>query len=163
MAIVPGLGNGKTPEQLGGLSFPAALGGYNVEPQLSIRRVAQLDDANRIASQLEKDRGSYIRPPVGPVEYSEGNIKKSTLLTGVAGYNQRNVPIPNSPDDMSQDQYIQSIVQGTAPQRQRLQQALAVGKQNFLNTHTSSTEYPFPSHNMANNLLSLAKQKRGIR
>ena len=160
MAIVPGSdATGKAPEAFGGLMMPPGLNGYNVEPLLGVRRVMQLDDGNRIAAQLEKDRGAYIRPPIGPVEYSESNIKKSTALTGVAGYNQRNIPIPNSADDMSQAEYMQSTLQSTPEQRLRMRQALSVGKQNFLNTRTMPQEYPLNSHNMVNNLLSLAKQK----
>ena len=159
MAIVPGIGNGKAPEQIGGLMFPPGLGGYNREPQLGVRRVMQLDNASRVASQIEHDRGAYSRPPVGPVEYAEGNIKKSTELTGVAGYNQRNVPIKDSPDDMSQAYYLLSMKQETPEQRMRMRQALAVANQNFLNTRTTNMEYPSNSHNMVNNLLALSKAK----
>ncbi len=160
MAIVPGSdASGKAPEAFGGLMLPPGLNGYNVEPLLGVRRVMQLDDANRIAAQLEKDRGAYIRPPIGPVEYAESNIKKSTALTGVAGYNQRNIPIPDSADDMSQAQYMQATLQSTPEQRMRMRQALSVGKQNFLNNHPVSREYPLNTHNMMNNLLALAKQK----
>ena len=162
MAILPGSdARGNAPEAMGGLMFPPGLDGYNVEPTRGVRRTLQLDDANRIAAQLEKDRGVYIRPPIGPVEYAESNIKKSTALTGVAGYNQKNIPLPNSPDDMSQAQYMESIAQSVPEQRMRMRQALSVGKQNFLNTPTLPQEYPLTSHNMMNNLLALAKQKLG--
>jgi len=141
------------------LMAPPGLGGINQEPLLGIRRVAQLDNANRIASQLEHDRGAYVRPPVGPVEYAEGNIKKSTALTGPAGYNQKAIPLPDSPDDMSQSQYLMSLQQGSPQQRMRMQAALAGAKQNFLNTHLQQTDYPLSTHNMMDNLMSIARAK----
>jgi hypothetical protein len=159
MAILPGIGDGKAPEQIGGLTFPAGLGGINRNPQMGVRRVMQLDNASRIAAQLEHDRGFYSRPAVGPVEYSEGNIKKSTELTGVAGYNQRNIPLKDSPDDMSQTDYLLSMKQETPQQRMRMREAVSVAKQNFLNTPTTNTEYPSNSHNMVDNLLALSKAK----
>jgi hypothetical protein len=85
--------------------------GLNQEPGLGIRRVMQLDSGSRVATQFARDRGLYGRPAVGPVEYSEGNIKKSTAVTGPAGYNQRNVPLPDSPDDMSQAEYMMGLQQ----------------------------------------------------
>jgi hypothetical protein len=96
---------------------------------------------------------------VGPVEYAESNIKKSTELTGVAGYNQRNVPIKDSPDDMSQADYLLSMKQETPEQRMRMRQALTVANQNFLNTRTINMDYPSNSHNMVNNLLAMSKAK----
>jgi hypothetical protein len=103
MAILPGSSQtGKEPENRGGLPMVPGSIGLNQEPGLGIRRVMQLDNGSRVATQFARDRGLYGRPAVGPVEYSEGNIKKSTAVTGPAGYNQRNVPLPDSPDDMSQ-------------------------------------------------------------
>lgn len=159
MAILPGSGPNKIPENQAILMAPPGLGGINQEPLLGIRRVAQLDNANRIASQLEHDRGAYVRPPVGPVEYAEGNIKKSTALTGPAGYNQKAIPLPDSPDDMSQSQYLMSLQQGSPQQRMRMQAALAGAKQNFLNTHLQQTDYPLSTHNMMDNLMSIARAK----
>jgi hypothetical protein len=138
---------------------PPGIGGVNQEPFLGIRRVAQLDSATRIASQLEHDRGAYVRPPVGPVEYAEGNIKKSTAMTGPAGYNQKAIPIPDSPDDMSQAQYLTSLAQNTPEQRMRLQTALTGARQNFLNTRLAQTDYPVNTHNMVNNLMNIARAK----
>ena len=87
----------------------------NSEPMLGIRRVMQLDNGARVATQMEVDRGVYSRPPVAPPEYSFGNIKKSTMMTGVAGYNQRELPIAESPDDMSQAEYILAVAQEVNP------------------------------------------------
>lgn len=159
MAILPGSGPKGIPENMPGLTIPPGIGGVNKEPFLGIRRVAQLDSATRVAAQLEHDRGAYVRPPVGPVEYSEGNIKKSTYLTGVAGYNQKSIPLPDSPDDMSQAQYLLSLQQSAPGQRMRMQAALAGAKQNFLNTHLQSNDYPLSTHNMMDNLMNIARAK----
>jgi hypothetical protein len=119
----------------------------------------QLDNGSRVATQFARDRGLYGRPAVGPVEYSEGNIKKSTAVTGPAGYNQRNVPLPDSPDDMSQAEYMMGLQQ-TAPQnRMPLQKLTQTTQQGFLNTQLVQQDYPLMTHNMMNNLLALSKQK----
>jgi hypothetical protein len=159
MAILPGFGTGKAPEAQGQQLLPPGLTGYNREPMMGLRRVAQIDNGSRIAAQIERDRGLYIRPPVGPVEYSEGNIKKSTELTGVAGYNQREIPIKDSPDDMSQTDYLLSMQQETVPQRMRMREALSTGNQNFLNTQLMPADPLITTHNMMNNLMEIAKLK----
>lgn len=159
MAILPGGGPSKIPETQANLMMPPGIGGLNQEPFLGIRRVAQIDNAARVASQLEHDRGAYVRPPVGPVEYAEGNIKKSTALVGPAGYNQKAIPIPDSPDDMSQSQYLTSLAQSSPDQRMRMQTALAGARQNFLNTRLVQTDYPVSTHNMMDNLMSIARAK----
>lgn len=159
MAILPGAGSSRVPESKPSVLSPPGLVGLNQEPFLGIRRVAQLDNGTRIAAQIEHDRGAYIRPPVGPVEYAEGNIKKSTALTGPAGYNHRAIPLSDSPDDMSQAQYLMSLQQSSADQRLRMQSALAAGKQNFLNTRLAQTEYPLSTHNMMDNLMNIARAK----
>jgi hypothetical protein len=161
MAIVPGVGAGKTPEAGAQLKFPPGFMGYNREPDLSLRRVSTLDGATRVASQLEHDRGVYVRPPVQTVEYGEGNIKKSHYVTGAGGYNQRAVPAPDSADDMSQEQYMMAAAQNAPDQRLRMQQELLLtAKQNFLNTRVIPTDYAANTHNMVDNLMSLAKTKK---
>jgi len=159
VAILPGSGPSRVPENKSSLLIPPGIGGLNQEPFLGIRRVSQLDSATRVASQIEHDRGAYVRPPVGPVEYAEGNIKKSVYLTGPAGYNQKSIPLPDSPDDMSQSQYLMSLQQGAPGQRLRMQAALAGGKQNFLNTQLQQTDYPLTTHNMMDNLMNIARAK----
>ena len=160
MAILPGSSQtGKEPENRGGLPMVPGSVGLNQEPGLGIRRVMQLDSGSRVATQFARDRGLYGRPAVGPVEYSEGNIKKSTAVTGPAGYNQRNVPLPDSPDDMSQAEYIMGLQQ-TAPQnRMTLQKLTQTTQQGFLNTQLVQQDYHAMTHNMMNNLLALSKQK----
>lgn len=159
MAILPGGAPGNIPETKPLVKHPAGLAGLNQEPYLGLRRVFTLDSATRVAAQLEHDRGVYVRPAVGPVEYAEGNIKKSTELTGPAGYNQKAIPIKDSPDDMSQEQYMMSLAQSAPAQRLRMQAELVGKNQNFLNTRLSQTEYPLNTHNMVDNLMNIAKAK----
>jgi hypothetical protein len=80
-------------------------------------------------------------------------------MTGPAGYNQKAIPIPDSPDDMSQAQYLTSLAQNTPEQRMRLQTALTGARQNFLNTRLAQTDYPVNTHNMVNNLMNIARAK----
>ena len=161
MAIVPGVGGAGAPEATPEPKFLQGRLGYNREPDLSIRRIASIDSVTRVAAQLEHDRGVYRRPPVQTVEYGEGNIKKSHYVTGAAGYNQRAIAAPDSADDMSQEQYMLSAAQTKPEQRLRLQQELVLNaKQNFLNTKVLTTDYPQHSHNMIDNLMSLAKAKK---
>jgi len=161
MAIIPGTGTNKTPEATPQMQFPPGLMGYNREPDLSLRRVTNLDVPTRIAAQLEHDRGVYTRPPVQAVEYNPGNIKTSHYPMGVAGYNQRAIAAPDSADDMSQQQYMMSAEQNKPEQRLRMQQELLmVAKQNFLNTRVVPTDYALNTHNTMNNLMSLAKAKK---
>ena len=161
MAILPQTGTPELPEITGSDKFYVGLAGYNTPYQVAFRRgmVFDHDGATRVAAQIEHDLGSYSRPAVGPVEYSEGNIKKSTVLSGPAGYNQRAVPLPDSPDDMSQEQYMLSMLQNKPEQRMRMRMAMSIPKQNFLNRPPVNSEYPMNTHNMVNNLLALAKKK----
>ena len=141
--------------------------GYiNAEPIIGVRRTMALDNGARVATQVEVDKGVYSRPPVSPVEYSFGNIKKSTQLTGVAGYNQREIPITESPDDMNQQEYMLSVAQEIDPKaRMALKKSTAVGQQFFLNTPSMGTvlDYPIESHQMADNLLATAQQMKAKR
>jgi hypothetical protein len=138
MAVVP---NPSLPadqpelRQQGGL--PIAVKGYNTPFRIAMTRQIifdGLDGATRIAAQMEKDAGEYVRPPVLPVEYSEGNIKKSTQPIGVAGYNHKGaLAIPTSPDDMSQREYLISMAQSLPDQRERMRLATLMNpKQTFL-------------------------------
>lgn len=161
MAIIPGTGTNKNPEATPQVQFPPGLMGYNREPDLSLRRVSNLDVSTRIAAQLEHDRGVYSRPPVQAVEYNPGNIKTSHYPFGVSGYNQRAIAAPDSADDMSQQQYMMSLTQNKPEQRLRMQQELlSIAKQNFLNTQVVPTDYALSTHNTVNNLMSLAKAKK---
>ena len=163
MAILPRPGENKMPAELkplGGLAaLPPGLMTANTPLEIGIRRGVQMDDSSRIAAQIQHNRGVYTRPPVGPVEYSEGNIKKSTELTGVAGYNQKEIPFRDSADDMSQMQYMVSIAKNTPEQRALLQQEMLNPNQYFLNTQEINDNKMVTSHNTPTNLMILAKVK----
>ena len=163
MAILPRPGENKMPAELkplGGLAaLPPSLMTANTPLEIGIRRGVQMDDSSRVAAQIQHNRGVYTRPPVGPVEYSEGNIKKSTELTGVAGYNQKEIPFRDSADDMSQTQYMASIAQNTPEQRAILQQEMLNPNQYFLNTQEINDNKMVTSHNTPTNLMVLAKVK----
>ena len=137
--------------------------GLNQGMTPAMRRVVQLDNGARIAAQVAVDRGIYQRPAVNPVEYGEGNIKKSTMMTGVAGYNQRVMPLPDSPDDMTQAEFMQSLAEGMPQPRMVLQEALQNPNQYFLNNtsigyQTEGTEF---SHNSPTNLMRMAMMPMG--
>ena len=163
MASLPQAGIPQLPEVTGSDKFDLGLVGFNTPYQVAMRRGMVFDHngSTRVAAQIEHDLGSYVRPAVGPVEYGEGNIKKSTAVSGPAGYNQRAVPLPDSPDDMSQEQYMLSLMQNKPEQRMRMRMAMSIPKQNFLYRPPVSSEYPLSTHNMMTNLLALAKQKQG--
>lgn len=162
MAILPQPGTPAIPETKPGRKAPAVATGYNPPLMAAMRRAAILEDgaSTRVAAQAEKDRGLYQRPPVGPVEYTEGNIKKSVNLTGPAGYNQRAIPVPGSPDDMSQEEYMQSMLKSEPKFRDKLRMAMSVPFQTFINQPTVNLDYPSLAHNMSNNLLALSVAKR---
>lgn len=165
MAVVPQVGAQGLPENKLPNLFPPGLMGYNTPLELTGRRAMLLDHngATRVAAQYEHDTGNYRRAAVGPVEYGEGNIKKSTAPTGPSGYNQRAVAFPDSADDMSQEEYGLSYLQSQPAQREKLRFAMALPKQRFLYRPTANNEYPLATHNMTNNLLALAKQRMGAK
>ncbi len=164
MAVIPGVSSGRNPDAAGQPKFMPGFMGYNREPDLTIRRAQIFDRTTRVASQLEHDRGVYTRPPVQPVEYSDANIKTSHHPIGVAGYNPRAIAAPDSPDDMSQEQYMLSLAQEKPEQRLRLQEELLLNaKQSFLSTRVVPTDYPVLDHNTVNNLMTLAKAKKAAR
>ena len=159
MAVVPGTA-GNIPEQKIVSELPKAPAYRNTAAEIQMRRIMQMDKPAAIASQYMHDRGMYERAAVGPVEYSEGNIKKSKEITGLAGYNHRDgMPIPDSPDDMNQAEYLASVGEQTPAVRMALQNIVGRKlKQNFLDTSSAflPQEYPSPMLNMQNNLLTRA-------
>ena len=167
MAILPKPnGDRVTPEMkpIGGLNFlPLGLQGKNQPAEIGLRRAIELDSLSRVSAQAAHDRGIYMRQPVGPVEYSEGNIKKSTELTGVAGYNQKQIPLKDSADDMSQQEYIQSITDNTPSARKALQIGLLGDKQYFLNAQQMNDTKIVQSYNMADSLMNLARAKKVVK
>jgi len=159
MAIVPGSDQkGRAPEAALETRLMPGFAGFNQPEAISLRRSLTYDNPIRLATQLLTNRGVYSRAPVGPVEYTEGNIKKSAYLTGLPGYNQRNVPIPDSPDDMSQADYLASLQQMSPQAVTQVQSAIMNPSQNFLSAQSMPGDFPSMSHNMPNSLLSLAHQ-----
>ena len=165
MAILPTPGlNPLQPEQNPRVRRSPALIPANSPSLAGLRMALALESsggATRVAAQAERDRGLYARAAVAPGEYSEGNIKKSTQLTGLVGYNQRAIPIPNSPDDMTQEEYMGSMLKEQPKFRDGLRLALSKPFQAFLSQPSLPTDYLSASHNMVNNLLSLAYGKKG--
>lgn len=159
MAILPGFGSNKLPEYGQGLPTNPGLIPLNQQPLVGLRRTQVFDNGARISAQMEHDLGEYMRGPVPPVEYAESNIKKSTEFTGVAGYNQRNIPLKDSPDDMSQLEYLVANDKSGPDHRMNLRNVLSGTNQNFLNKPSFSSEYPLNMHNMVNNLMYIAKAK----
>jgi hypothetical protein len=158
----------KIPEQqkLGGaqLDFPTGPQTFANTPEgIRARRAFTIDNFDRLQTQYQVDRGVYQRPAVGPVEYAESNIKKSNQPVGVAGYQHKAMPMPMSADDLTQEQYFAGLVNSTPERRAKFQEALLNTNQFFLQRPDPSTAMLGSSHNMANNLLSLANVKKDAR
>lgn len=131
--------------------------------EVGVRRSAQLYNAPRAASQLAHDRGMYIRPPVGPVEYAEGNVKKSHYNTGLAGYNQHSLQLTDNPDDMDAQQYMSAYAQNMPEAAREVQKSTLNPQQAFNQTKLPAAYYDVLPGNMSNNLLEMAKIKKAQR
>ena len=166
MAVIPG-NAGKIPEAMAMENIPNPELYQNTLPQIAGRRVLQMDNGTATTAQFMKDRGQYIRRPVGTVEYTEGNIKKSNQVTGLPGYQHPDgVPLPLSPDDMSQQAYVKSMLEATPVNRLALQKTVGENlRQNFLSG--SSAQLPqqliSPMLEMQNSLLNQANMKNKAR
>jgi len=68
-----------------------------------------------------------------------------------------------SADDLTQEQYFAGLVNSTPERRAKFQEALLNTNQFFLQRPDPSTAMLGSSHNMANNLLSLANVKKDAR
>ena len=107
----------------------------NDEISITARRQAYSDDVNRIFAQYNIDHGTYSRTPVNPLPYAEGNITKSDQLTGLAGYNHKEIPLPQRAVDIPKEQYLAETSLAQNPTTRGNVQALTVlPQQNFLNT-----------------------------
>ena len=166
MAVVPGTA-GAIPERMAMGRFNTAPTYKNTSADIMTRRMAQTFYPAALTAQFMVDRGGYTREAVGPVEYTEGNIKKSNQVTGLPGYNHPDgVPIPDSPDDMSQIEYLKSIVEGSPQNVMALQGVVGTTlNQNFLQNDSAllPKEYPSPMLNMQNNLLTMATRVKGAK
>ena len=115
------------------MANPAAY--MNDEISITARRQAYSDDVNRVFAQYNIDHGSYTRKPVNPLPYAEGNITKSAELTGLAGYNHKEMPLPERAVDLPKEEYIAETSLAMNPTMRGNVQALTVlPQQNFLNT-----------------------------
>ena len=106
----------------------------NDDISITARRQAYSDDVNRVFAQYNIDHGTYSRTPVNPLPYAEGNITKSAQPTGPAGYNHREMPLPERAVDIPKEQYIAETSLAQNPTMRGSVQALTVlPQQNFLN------------------------------
>jgi len=115
------------------MANPAAY--MNDDISITARRQAYTDDVNRVFTQYNIDQGTYFRSPVNPLPYAEGNITKSAQMTGPAGYNHKDLPLPERADDIPKEQYIAETAMAQDPTMRGNVQALTLlPQQNFLNT-----------------------------
>ncbi len=114
------------------MSNPGAY--INDDVNIAARRQAYSDNVNRVFAQYNIDHGTYVRQPVDPNPYAEGNITESTQTTGPAGYNHKNMPLPNRPMDMPKEQYITEMINEADPMIRATAKALTLmPQQDFLN------------------------------
>ena len=115
------------------MSKPSAY--MNDDISITARRQAYSDDVNRVFAQYNIDHGTYSRSPVNHIPYAEGNITKSAQPTGPAGYNHREMPLPERAVDIPKEQYIAETSLAQNPTMRGSVQALTIlPQQNFLNT-----------------------------
>ena len=118
------------------LGMPKSNPGTYINDDVSItaRREAYTDNVNRVFAQYNIDHGTYIRQPVDPNPYAEGNITESAQVTGPAGYNHKDIALPERPMDMPKEQYVAETVNAADPtMRVNVQALTLLPKQNFLN------------------------------
>lgn len=114
------------------MSSPGAY--INDDVSINVRRKAYTDDVNRVFAQYNIDHGTYVRQPVDPNPYAEGNITESAQLTGPAGYNHREIPLPERPTDMPKEQYVVETANSADPvMRANVQALTLLPQQSFLN------------------------------
>ena len=106
----------------------------NDDISITARRQAYSDNVNRVFAQYNIDHGTYVRQPVDPNPYAEGNIVESAQVTGPAGYNHKEIPLPERPTDMPKEQYVAETVNAADPtMRVNVQALTLLPQQNFLN------------------------------
>jgi len=148
-----GLGPSQSLQPLGGLaSVPPA--SYQTTPtQIAMQRILDIDDVNRVQAQYETSLGDLKRSAVPPVTYGEGNIVPSNQPTGVAGYNQRDLALPNRAEDMSKESYISKTANLSDPNLRTQMRILTMyPTQNFLNNLDPSAAEGLRSYTMPDNL-----------
>ena len=118
------------------LGMPTSDPGTYINDDVSIagRRQAYTDNVNRVFAQYNIDHGSYVRQPVDPNPYAEGNIVESSQVTGPAGYNHKEMPLPEHAADMPKELYVTETVNAVDPvMRGNVKALTLLPQQNFLN------------------------------
>jgi hypothetical protein len=133
----------------------------NDEISIRARQTQTLDNVNRVFHQYNIDHGSYLRTPVSPVEYGIGNVVKSNEVTGPAGYNHKEMPMPLRPEDMPRESYVMQEANKYDPTMRLNVAALSIlPQQNFYDVTTADSKMPLRDYRMADNL-SLQQQVLG--
>jgi len=123
------------------MANPAAY--LNDTTSIRVRQQAAMDDVARVLSQYNVDHGEYLRGPVSPAEYGIGNMTPSAQQTGPAGYNHREMPLPNRATDMPKEQYVIDETNRRDPAfQQKVSQLTALPQQNFYNVQTPESSMP---------------------
>ena len=144
-----------------GMSMANPASYLNDEISIRARQTQTLDNVNRVFHQYNIDHGSYLRTPVSPVEYGIGNVVKSNEVTGPAGYNQKEMPMPLRPGDMSRESYAMQEANKYDPTMRLNVAALSIlPQQNFYDVTTADSKMPLRDYRMADNL-SLQQQILG--
>ena len=133
----------------------------NDDISITARRQAYSDDVNRVFAQYNIDHGTYSRTPVNPLPYAEGNITKSQEVTGPAGYNHKEMPLPERPMDMSKGEYVaDTMMQQNPTMRGNVQALTVLPQQNFLNTQDPNQMMYLQDYRTADDM-SLQEQAMG--
>ena len=133
----------------------------NDEISIRARQTQTLDNVNRVFHQYNIDHGSYLRTPVSPVEYGIGNVVKSNEVTGPAGYNHKEMPLPERPMDMSKGEYVaDAMMQQNPTMRGNVQALTVLPQQNFLNTQDPNQMMYLQDYRTADDM-SLQEQVMG--
>lgn len=127
------------------LGMPMAQPSAYMNDTISVRarQQAAVDDVNRVLAQYKIDNGEYLRTPVSPAEYGIGNMTPSAQQTGVAGYNHREVPLPERAVDMPKEQYVVDEANSADPAFQHnVKQLTMLPQQPFYNVTTPDSTLP---------------------
>jgi hypothetical protein len=100
------------------------------------------------------DRGEYVREPVGPTNYEQGNIMPSSEITGLAGYNQRGeMKLPMRAADISKAEYLVKTQNTMDPNlRAQMQILTTMPQQNFFNSQDPTANLFTQNYQMPDSL-----------
>lgn len=126
----------------------------NTPQQIEFRRATGIDDVNRVDAQYRMDRGEYVREPVGPTNYEQGNIMPSSEITGLAGYNQRGeMKLPMRAADISKAEYLVKTQNTMDPNlRAQMQILTTMPQQNFFNSQDPTANLFTQNYQMPDSL-----------